>query len=452
MDRAESGTLSETARALAEGKTSSRKLLEQALARIEEPSGEGRRAFIRVYRESAREAADASDRLRARGIVPSPLAGVPASIKDLFDVAGEVTLAGSRVRADAAPAREEAVVVRRLRAAGAIFVGRTNMSEFAFSGLGINPHYGTPRSPWDRKTGRAPGGSSSGAAVSVADGMCVIGLGSDTGGSVRIPAAFCELVGFKPTVGRIPTNGAFPLSKTLDSIGPIARSVACCALVDAILAGEPPQVPAALPLPGLRLGVVREFVLDRLDAQVSRSYASALSRLSAAGARLSDIPFSELSEIPDINARGTISNAEVYALHRDLLSRRGKEYDPRIASRILEGANMLASDYVELLWRRGELIRRARLSMEPFDALIWPTVAVEPPKIAPLESEDEIYVRTDGAVLRNTSVVNFIGGCALSIPCHAPGEAPVGVMLVGPPGADRHILQAGLALEPVARI
>jgi len=445
-------TLSETARALAEGRTSSRKLLEQALARIDEASGEGARAFIHVYRDSARVAADAGDRLRARGIVPSPLAGVPVSIKDLFDVAGEVTLAGSRVRADASPAGEDAVVVRRLRAAGAIVVGRTNMSEFAFSGLGINPHYGTPRSPWDRRTGRVPGGSSSGAAVSVSDGMCVIGLGSDTGGSVRIPAAFCGLVGFKPTVGRIPTDGAFPLSTTLDSIGPIAGSVACCALLDAILAGEPPQVPKALPLPGLRLGIVRKFVLDRLDAQVSRSYASALSRLSAAGARLVDIPFSELGEIPEINARGTISHAEVYALHRELISRRGGEYDPRISRRILEGANMLASDYVEILWRRSGLIERARVTMEPFDALVWPTVAVEPPKIAPLEDDEEDYVRTNSAVLRNASLVNFLGGCALSVPCHAPGEAPVGLMLVGSTGADRHILQAGLALEPVLRI
>jgi len=222
---------------LAARKTTSQALVEDALTRIAAPSGEGARAFLRTHRESALAAAKASDALRAHGIVPSPLAGIPVSVKDLFDVAGDITRAGSRVLAGSAPAKADATAVRRLRQAGAIIVGRTNMVEFAFSGLGLNPHYGTPKNPWDRATGRIPGGSSSGAAVSVADGMAAMGLGSDTGGSVRIPAALCGLTGFKPTARRIPTDGAFPLSTTLDSIGPIARSVACCALVDAILAG-----------------------------------------------------------------------------------------------------------------------------------------------------------------------------------------------------------------------
>lgn len=444
-------TLHELAHALAQKGTTSRQLVEEALERIGDASGEGARAFIRVDRESAREAADFSDRSRARGVVPSPLAGVPVSVKDLFDIAGEVTLAGSRVRADAGPAAEDAAAVRRLREAGAVIIGRSNMTEFAFSGLGINPHYGTPRSPWDRRTGRIPGGSSSGAAVSVADGMCAVGLGSDTGGSVRIPAAFCGLVGFKPTVGRIPTGGAFALSTTLDSVGPISRSVACCALVDAVLAGERALPLPALPVKGLRLGVVQQLVLERLDGKVAATYERALSKLSAAGARLVDVEFAELNEIPGINARGTIPNAEAYALHRELLLRRRAEYDRRIADRILEGANILAADYVEIVWRRADLVARAKAAMDPFEALLWPTVAVEPPAIAPLEADDEIYRRTNAAVLRNTAVVNFLGGCALSVPCHREGEAPVGLMLVGAALADRRILQAGLAIEPVLR-
>src|SRR6476661_5295344 len=225
---------------LAAGRTSSRKLTDEAIARIEDPKGEGSRAFMKVYKQQAIAAADASDAQRKAGLVPGPLAGIPVSIKNLCNVAGETTLAGSKALDDAPPAKADAPVVARLRAAGAVIVGSTNMSEFAFSGVGINPHYGTPGNPWDRK--RIPGGSSSGAAVSAADGQCVVAIGTDTGGSVRIPSALCGLVGFKPTQKRVPLDGAFPLSTTLDSIGPLANSVACCAITDAIMAGEEPVV------------------------------------------------------------------------------------------------------------------------------------------------------------------------------------------------------------------
>src|SRR6266851_3053407 len=231
---------------LAAGRTSSRALIEAALARIAEPSGEGARSFVKVYADSARAAADAQDSLRKAGYVASPLAGLPVSIKDLFDVAGEPTLAGSTALDDRPLAQSDAPVVSRLRAAGAVLIGRTNMTEFAFSGVGINPHYGTPGNPYDRRL--IPGGSSSGAAVSVSDGGAVIAIGTDTGGSVRIPAALCGIVGFKPTQERISRDGVTPLSTTLDSIGPLANSVACCAIADAILAGAPPLAPAALPV------------------------------------------------------------------------------------------------------------------------------------------------------------------------------------------------------------
>ena len=432
---------------LASRKTTSQALVEDALTRIAAPSGEGARVFTRTHRESALAEAKASDALRAYGIVPSPLAGIPVSVKDLFDVAGDITRAGSKALADAAPAAADATVVRRLRQAGAIIVGRTNMVEFAFSGLGLNPHYGTPKNPWDRTTGRIPGGSSSGAAVSVSDGMAAMGLGTDTGGSIRIPAALCGLTGFKPTARRIPKDGTFPLSTSLDSVGPIARSVACCALVDSVLAGEAPQVPPALPLKGLRLGVVQDYVLEDLDAGVAAAFGKALTRLSAAGASVTEVRFPALLRLPQINRKGGLVVAEAYAIHRDLIARRQADYDPRVASRILRGADVSADYYIELLNERAAMIAESARLSAPYDALLMPTVAMVAPAIAPLEADDQLYGKTNMAILRNPAAVNFLDGCALSIPCHAPGEAPVGLMVVGQAGEDRSLLAVGLALE-----
>src|SRR6201993_4613189 len=280
---------------LASGRTSSRELIEAALAQIADPAGEGARTFVKVYGDSARAAADAQDRLRKAGYVASPLAGLPVSLKDLFDVAGEPPFAGSKALDDTPPAARDAPVVSRLRAAGAVLIGRTNMTEFAFSGVGINPHYGTPGNPYDRRL--IPGGSSSGAAVSVSDGGAVVAIGTDTGGSVRIPAALCGIVGFKPTQKRIPRDGVIPLSTTLDSIGPLANSVACCAVADAIMAGEAPIVPPAISVDALRLGVPQTYVLDGLEAQVATAFANACTMLSRAGARIIDLPLSELAEL-----------------------------------------------------------------------------------------------------------------------------------------------------------
>ena len=439
------------AAALAAGRTTSQALVEDALTRIAAPSGEGARVFVRTRRESALAEARASDALRAHGIVPSALAGIPVSVKDLFDVAGDITRAGSKALAHCAPAKADATVVQRLRQAGAIIVGRTNMVEFAFSGLGLNPHYGTPKNPWDRATGRIPGGSSSGAAVSVSDGMAAMGLGSDTGGSVRIPAALCGLAGFKPTARRVPKDGTFPLSTTLDSIGPIARSVACCALVDAILAGDAPQVPAPLPLKGLRLAVVQDYVLDGLDAGVAAAFAKALERLSQAGALLSDLRLEALRRLPQINQKGGLVVAEAYAVHRELIAQRGAEYDPRVAARVLRGADMSAAEYIDVLAQRSAMIADSARLAAPYHALLMPTVAMVAPAIAPLEADDQLYGRTNLAMLRNPSVVNFLDGCAVSIPCHEPGAAPVGLMAVGQGGEDRRLLAVGLALESALR-
>ena len=435
---------------LAQGHTTSEALVDAALARIADPAGEGGRVYLRTYQDAARTQARASDALRAQGIVASPLAGIPVSIKDLFDVAGETTRAGSTVLADAAPAQRDALVVQRLRQAGAIIMGRTNTVEFAFSGLGLNPHYGTPKNPWDRATGRIPGGSSAGAAVSVSDGMAVMGLGTDTGGSVRIPAALCGLVGFKPTARRIPKRGTFPLSTTLDSIGPIANSVACCALVDGILAGvvpEVPEVPEALPLRGLYLGVVQDYVLEGLDQDVARAFDQALARLSQAGALLSEVRFASLGQLPHINRNGGLVMPEAHTIHRDLISRRLAGYDPRVAARVLRGAEVRASDYIEVHNQRAAMITESARIAAPYDALLMPTVPMVAPAIAPLEADERLYNQTDYALLRNPSVVNFLDGCALTIPCHVPGAGPVGLMLVGQGGADRHLLAVGLAVE-----
>ncbi len=432
---------------LAAGRTSSEALVEEALARIDAPEGEGARVYRQVSRAAALAAARASDQLRAQGRVASPLAGIPVSVKDLCDVAGEVTRAGSVVLADAPPATRDAVVVQRLRAAGAIIMGRTNTVEFAFSGLGLNPHYGTPKNPWDRITGRIPGGSSAGAAVSVADDMAAMGLGTDTGGSVRIPAALCGLTGFKPTARRIPKDGTFPLSHTLDSIGPIARSVACCALTDSILAGLAPEVPEALPLAGLRLGVVQDYVLEGLEDPVAQAFDRALSRLSRAGAQIIEVRFPALDELPHINRHGGLVLPESYAIHRSLIGARQAEYDPRVAMRILRGAKMSAADYIEVQNRRAAMISEGARIAAPFDALLMPTVPLLAPSIASVAHDDLRYNQTDNAILRNTSVVNFLDGCALTIPCHEAGAGPVGLMLVGQAESDRRLFAVGLAVE-----
>ncbi|HTZ78067.1 MAG TPA: amidase [Stellaceae bacterium] len=437
-------TLETLAAELAAGRTSSRDLVEQALARIADPAGEGRRVFVKVYGETARAAADAQDRLRAAGYVASPLAGIPVSIKDLFDVAGERTLAGSKALDDAPPATADAPIVARLKAAGAVLVGRTNMTEFAFSGVGINPHYGTPGNPYDRT--RIPGGSSSGAPVSVADGMAAVAIGTDTGGSVRIPAAFCGLVGLKPTQYRVPRDGATPLSTTLDSIGPIGSSVACCALTDAVMAGEMPVAPAARAVETLRLGIPQTAVLDDLEAPVAKAFERAVSALSRAGARVVELPMQVLGDYAGINAKGGFSPAEAYAWHQRLLERRGGDYDPRVRVRIERGREMTAVDYIRLLQQRADFIARVDREAADVDVLIMPTLALTAPPIAAF-ARDEDFWRLNGKILRNPAFINFMDRCALTLPIEPPAEAPVGLMLVGRHGDDRHLLAIGRGVE-----
>ena len=428
---------------LAEGRTSSRELIEAALARIANPAGEGTRTFVKVYDDSARAAADAQDQLRKAGYIASPLAGLPVSLKDLFDLSGERTLAGSKALEDSPPAELDAPIVARLRAAGAVLVGRTNMTEFAFSGVGINPHYGTPGNPYDRRL--IPGGSSSGAAVSVSDGGAVVAIGTDTGGSVRIPAALCGIVGFKPTQKRIPRDGATPLSTTLDSVGPLANTIACCAVADAIMAGESVIVPPAIPVEALRLAVPQTYALDQLDAAVAGAFTNACTTLSNAGARLIDLTLREFAELPEINASGGFAPIEAFAWHKPLLERRGSEYDPRVRTRIERARGMTAVEYIRLRAARGDLIGRVAARTSGFDALLMPTVAITAPPIAAFE-RDEDYRRLNALLLRNTSVINFLDRCAITVPIPTAGP-PVGLMIVGEHRADHRLLGVGRGIE-----
>jgi len=439
-------TIQQLAADLANGRTTSRKLTEEALARIKDPKGEGERAFIRVWPSQALAAAEACDLLRREGLVASPLAGIPVSIKNLCDVKGETTLAGSIVLKQQSIATQDAPVVARLRAAGAVIVGSTNMSEFAFSGVGFNPHYGTPGNPADRK--RVPGGSSAGAAVSVADRMAVAALGTDTGGSVRIPAAVCGIVGFKPTARRVPIDGVVPLSTSLDSIGPLANSVECCAIVDAVFAGEPIEVPEPMPLAGLRLAVPKHFVMDELDPVVAKAFERALGALSAEGVRIEHIDLPHLNQLPEINAKGGFAAAEAYAWHREILSRKGNEYDPMVASRIHRGAEISAADYIDLMWRRTYLQEQVAAITVNYDAVAMPTCAITAPTLDEV-STPEGFTKKNMLLLRNTTVGNFLDRCAISLPCHASGELPVGFMLMGEAMADKRVLAMARSVAPV---
>jgi aspartyl-tRNA(Asn)/glutamyl-tRNA(Gln) amidotransferase subunit A len=441
-------TILQLAADLAAGRTSSRKLTDEALARIEDPAGEGKRTFVKVYRQQAIAAADASDAMRKAGLVPGPLAGIPVSIKNLCDVAGETTLAGSKALDDAPPAKQDAPVVARLRAAGAVIVGSTNMSEFAFSGVGANPHYGTPGNPADRR--RVPGGSSSGAAVSVGDRMAVAALGTDTGGSVRIPSAVCGLVGFKPTARRVPIDGVVPLSTSLDSIGPLANSVECCAIVDAVFAAEPIAVPEAVPLAGLRFAIPRQFVMDELDDTVARAFDRACKALSAKGVSVETIDLPQLLELPAINAKGGFAASEAYAWHQKLIARRGKDYDPIIHPRILRGREMSAANYIDLLAARADLQKRVSAVTANYDAVIMPSCAIVAPTKEEISTPDG-FTRKNLLLLRNTTVGNFLDRCAISLPCHAAGELPVGFMLMGEAMADKRVLAMARSVAPVVR-
>lgn len=434
------------------GITTSEALTEHCLAKIEDPAGEGAKAFIAVYRDQALATARALDTQRKAGLPMGPLGGIPISIKDLLDEKGVVTTAGSVVRKDANPAQEDAPIVKRLRASGAVILGRTNMTEFAYSGVGWNPHYGTPKNPYDREIGRIPGGSSSGAAISVTDGMAAMGIGSDTGGSIRLPSALCGLTGFKPTQRRVPTTGAFPLSSSLDSLGPLALSVDCADRVDQILSGVERTLDT-LPVSGLRFGVPKANVMEGLDPEVAQAFDAALRRLSEAGAQIIEFSFKTLDTLPQrLGYKGGFAASECFHVVQDLLDTRGEQFDQRVRNRIEVGRSMLAHEYIQALHDRAALIRQADMETARFDAVALPGNPIIAPTIAEIDQDDARFSERNLLLLRNTIVGNWLDRCGITIPCTAPGEAPVGFMLMGETLGDDHLLSIAKAIEPVVRL
>lgn len=417
--------------------------LEAALARIADSNGEGTRVYITLYVDAARAAADAADARRHAGTSLSPIDGVTVSIKDLFDVAGEPTRAGSTILADAPPATVDAPVVKRLRAAGAVILGKTNMVEFAFSGVGVNPHYGTPANPADRA--RVPGGSTSGGGVAVADDMGVIAIGTDTGGSCRIPAALCGVVGYKPTKARVPTQGAFPLSPTLDSVGPIARSVAACAQADAVLAGEAPWTLEAAPLQGLRLGIPQGLPLADLDATVAARFGAALALLGKAGVHLSDGDFPLFDDMLRLNSPVPLASVEAFAVHRDRVGPHAAEYDPLVLARIEAGRSVSDADYRAMLTTRATLVAAMDARLAGLDMLVLPTTPIVAPTMAEV-ADPAAFVARNRLLLRNTAIGNVFDLCAISLPL--PGDGlPVGLMLMARAGQDRRLFAVAAAVE-----
>jgi aspartyl-tRNA(Asn)/glutamyl-tRNA(Gln) amidotransferase subunit A len=425
--------------------TSARDRLEAALGRIDDPKGEGARACLTVYRDHAKAAADAADARAKAGVSLGPIDGTIVSIKDLFDVAGEVTRAGSKVFAEEGkPAAADAPVVRRLRAGGAVIVAKTNMSEFAYTGIGANPHFGTPGNPADRK--RVPGGSSSGAAVAAADGMCEIAIGTDTGGSCRIPGALCGIVGYKPSRQRIPTQGAFPLSYSIDSIGPIARSVEACARADAVMANETYVPLEPVPLAGLRIGVAEDYPLENLDETVDLKFSDAVARLNKAGAHISEEKLALLDEMAQVNSKGGVQPAEAFAIHRDLLSRRADAMDPNVSVRLERARNISAADYIDMVRERARLIRMMDIRIAEVDVLAWPTTPMVAPTMQEVAAPDE-FARKNAMLLRNTVIVNFFDLCAISVPIPRGSGLPAGFMLVARNGQDQRLFRIAAAVE-----
>ena len=439
--------LCDTVIALRAGLASVSGLMADSLNAADSPANA--HAYIRRFDAQARAVASATDAAVGAGAPLPPLAGLAVSIKDLFDVAGKPTTGGSKAMADAQPAEQDCPAVARLRAAGAALTGHTNLSEFAYSGLGLNPHFGTPVNPATaaiNATPRAPGGSTSGGAVTVAAGAAWATLGSDTGGSIRIPAALQGLVGFKNTQRLTPLQGAIPLSTTLDTACAITRSVRDAVLLHGVLAARTPQ-PLARPLRGLRLAVPQTVMVDGLDADVSRAFEHTLALLRAGGAQIDDIALAPLAELSGLQAQGGFTAAESWSWHRARLLQREADYDPRVAQRIRRGEAMSAADYIDLLHARAHWIARVQAEMAGYDALLSPTVPMVAPPLAPLVDNDKRFFAINTLMLRNASPVNMLDGCALSLPCHAPGQMPVGLMVWGSAMADDVVLGVSLEIE-----
>jgi aspartyl-tRNA(Asn)/glutamyl-tRNA(Gln) amidotransferase subunit A len=402
--------------------------------------------YTKLYADAARAAADASDARNKAGVTLGPLDGIIVSIKDLFDVAGEATTAGSLMFGNAAPAQHDATIVTRLRQAGAVIIGKTNMTEFAFTAIGDNLHYGTPGNAADAS--RIPGGSSSGAGVSVGEGTSEISIGSDTGGSVRIPASLNGVVGFKPTARRLPLAGAFPLSGTLDSIGPLARTVAQCAVADAVMAGEVPAALAPIALSGLRIGIPRGVLFENTEGEVAAAFEHCLGKIEQAGARVSVLSVDDLiADLRAVTRRGSIAAMEGAEVHADWLATGAPvPVDPHVSGPLSRAAAIPTPVYIRAMRRRAALCMAMDDRLSSVDVVAVPTTPVTAPTIVSMAEDAELRDRIEGLLLRNTQVANQFDLCAISLPM--PGTAlPAGLMLVARNGRDRQLLRVAAEVE-----
>ena len=448
-------TISELGMCYRTGDVSPVKVVDALLDRIDK-CGDETEAFITPTAERACAEAHAAETLLRAGVDLGPLHGIPIALKDLFHTAGIRTTSGAKARDRFVP-DTSASVAKRLSRAGAVLIGKTNMVELAFGPYGLNPHYGTPRNPWGKD--RVPGGSSSGSAVAVAAGLAPAALGTDTGGSIRIPASFCGVVGLKPTLERVSRAGATPLSWTLDSIGPLTRSVEDAALVFEAIAGPDPADPVTLNRPpvdvmrglkrgvkGLRIGFVRDPFCDGADAEVLSAVESAAGVLRDLGGEVIDLPFPEARAALDEEREGRgsamIMSVEGYACHRALIERHGEMMDARIRARLELGASFSAPDYAMALQRREPLRIAARETLRDVDAAICPTMPTVAPRIADVDV---------APVRLTTRLVNFLGLCAISVPCGWSDEnLPIGLQIIGKPYDEARILRVAHAYQLIA--
>jgi aspartyl-tRNA(Asn)/glutamyl-tRNA(Gln) amidotransferase subunit A len=441
--------LRELSAALRSGQSSAVELVERALERAHK----SRSVFIAIN-PGLTSLAYSIDRARKKTQAQTPLAGIPIALKDLFNIRNEKTLAGSTVLQHYARIEEtDAEVVAPLRAAGLLFFGRTNMSEFAYSGIGKNPHYGTPLSIWDRDTKRLPGGSSSGSAVAVAEGIVAAALGSDTAGSCRIPAAFNGVVGVKPSYGRMSLKGIYPLSPTLDAPGPIAIDVDSCYILDQLMCGRSKptdELPRLQPaeLDRLELVIPEARVMQALDTEVQAAFERATDALAAAGVAIRQAPMPVLDRCDDMFVERPVVVREVWDHHRAMLEHHLDEYDPFVGQRMRTGASISDAEQRSRVDERRQVVTEfgRQFAALKADALLYPTVACIPPAIAETDDDDNAR-RVNLRCLRNTATVNYYDGCAISLPCQSAGEAPVGLMLCAANGGDESLYSIASAVE-----
>lgn len=439
-------TIKNTMSALNSGEITALSLIEDSLTAIKIKPNQGSKTFLKIHEDAARHTATYYDKMRDAGEIVPPYAGVPIAVKDNFDMAGDVTTCGSKVLSSSSPASQDAPAVLRLRNAGFILIGRTNMTEFAYSGLGLNPHFGTPSNPYSGDENRIPGGSSSGTAVAISAGMTVAGIGTDTGGSCRIPAAFCGLVGFKPSSVAIPLSGVFPLSTSLDAVGPLGSSVDCCAKLFATMSGLTYSDLPAVSVKGLRIGVVQNYVRDGIEDCISHAIENAEKALADAGAQMGPITVPSLDTIPNINGKGGFAAAESFATLHKVLESSYNQIDPRVSSRIAKGGDQTAVDYIELIGARKKLIQRYLEEVEQYDVVLIPTVPMLAPQFSDLENDAD-YSSANLLALRNSSIANMLDIPAISLPMITRSELPTGLTLFGRRNEDLKLLRIARSVE-----